>query len=191
MGRTMQEVLIFNAFMKDTTDSIVIKEYFATESGEFTGGNIICASATKAGHYGYTMDTIRGHTDFDLMPHEQAKKALRDDLWVMKNRKPIEDQIETITHKNGEMVKVSVNKFPWILPGGEIVGVMCIARNISIRERAKQQSRNLMKFMMREVLKPLLSMYHSDLKYTKSGQVLKTIIIRVIRTLKDAKEAHI
>ena len=185
MGRSMQEVLIFDAFMKHTGDSIVIKEYFATEKGEFTGGKIICASATKAGHYGLTMETIRGCTDFDLLPREQAKKALEDDLWVMKNRKPIEDQRETITHKNGEVVKVSVTKFPWILPGGEIVGVMCIARNITIREQARQQARDVMQFMMREVLKPLLPMYHKELKYSDSGNVLKTIILRIRRKHKE------
>lgn len=187
MGRSMQEVLIFNAFMKHTSDSIVIKEYFATDQGEFTGGKIICASATKAGHYGLNMDTIRGCTDFDLLPRDQAERAFQDDLWVMKNRTPIEDQRETITHKNGETIQVSVTKFPWILPGGEIVGVMCIARNITIRERARQQTRDLVKFMMRDVLKPLISMYDTDVKNSKSGNVLKNIISRLARKLREAK----
>ena len=187
MGRSMQEVLIFDAFMKNTSDSIVIKEYFATERGEFTGGKIICASDTKAAHYGLTRDTIRGHTDFDLMPREQAAKAYRDDIWVMKNRKPIEDQRENITHKNGEIVKISVTKFPWILPGGEIVGVMCIARNISIREKAKEQARDLMQFMKREVLNPLLPVYVNELKYSESGRIVKTVIARIHRKLREAK----
>jgi len=188
MGRSMQEVLIFDAFMKHTSDSIVIKEYFATEKGDFTGGQIICASATKASHYGLNMDTIRGCTDFDLLPREQANKALQDDLWVMENRKPIEDQRETITHKNGEIVKVSVTKFPWILPGGEIVGVMCIARNITMREKAKQQARDLMQFMMRDVLKLLLPIYQNELKYSKSGNVLRNIILHIIKKHEEVKK---
>ena len=187
MGRSMQEVLIFNAFMKHTRDSIVIKEYFANEKGGFTGGRIICASAVKAGNYGLTMDTIRGCTDFDLMPREQAQKALKDDLWVMKNRKPIEDIRETITHRNGEVVNVSVTKFPWTLPGGEIVGVMCIARNITIRERAKQQARDVMHFMTQEVLRPLLRVYHNDVKYTGSEGVLKNIITRILSKQREMK----
>jgi PAS domain S-box-containing protein len=183
----MQEVLIFDAFMRHTRDSIVIKEYFATERGEFTGGKIICASETKARHYGLTMDSIRGRTDFDLMPREQAARALQDDLWVMKHRRPIEDLRETITHKNGEIVNISVTKFPWILPGGEIVGVMCIARNITIREKARQQARDLMQFMSREVLKPLLPIYQNEMKYSASGNVLRTIISRVIGKLREEK----
>ena len=91
MGRSIQELLIFNSFLQNTSDSIVIKEYFSNEHGEFGGGKIVCASDTKARHYGLDMDNIRGHTDFDLMPREQAEKAFQDDVWVMKNRKPIKD----------------------------------------------------------------------------------------------------
>ena len=185
MGRSMQELLIFNAFMEHTSDSIVIKEYFADERGEFTGGKIICASATKARHYGLNMNTIRGCTDFDLLPREQAEKALQDDLWVMKNRKPIEDQRETITHKNGEIVKVSVTKFPWVLPSGEIVGVMCIARNITTRERAKQQAQELLEFTRRHVLNALLPVYRNEPEKSYICNALKPVISRLIRKLKD------
>lgn len=188
MGRSMQEVLIFNAFMEHTSDSIVIKEYFANERGEFAGGKIICASATKARHYGLNMNTIRGCTDFDLLPREQAEKALQDDLWVMKNRKPIEDQHEIITHGNGEVVKVSVTKFPWILPSGEIVGVMCIARNITLRERAKQQTQELLEFMRRQVLRPLLAIHHANLGYSGTDRVLHAVILRLIKKLKEIKK---
>lgn len=31
MGRSIQELLIFNSFLQNTSDSIVIKEYFANE----------------------------------------------------------------------------------------------------------------------------------------------------------------
>ncbi|MDD2898024.1 MAG: PAS domain-containing protein [Desulfuromonadaceae bacterium] len=134
MGRGLKELLIFNSFLKNTKDSIVVKEYFATEDGRYSGGVIVCASAEKANHYGLTMDTIRGRTDFDLMSREQAEKALQDDIWVLSNGQPLEDIRETITHGDGETVLVSVSKFPWILPGGEIVGVMCIARKLATSE---------------------------------------------------------
>jgi len=187
MGRSMQELLIFNSFMSNTSDSIVVKEYFADEQGQFTGGKIICASDAKARHYGLNRDNIRGYTDFDLFPRDQAEKALQDDLWVMENCKPIEDIRETITHKNGEKVIVSVTKFPWILPSGEIVGVMCIARNITIREKAKQRYHDLKEFLMRDVLKTLIPIYQSDLKCSKSGNALRTIIFRIIKKINEVK----
>ncbi len=185
MGRSMQELLIFNSFLNNTSDSIVIKEYFANEDGQFTGGKIVCASAVKARHYNLNMDTIRGCTDFDLMPRDQALKALQDDLWVMEHGKPIEDIRETITHKDGEKVNISVTKFPWILPGGELVGVMCIARNITIREKAKQQYHDLKEYMIWDVLKPLIPLYHDDFKSAKSSRVLKAVFFRLIRILNE------
>jgi len=184
----MQELLIFSCFMEKTRDSIVIKEYFGTEIGGFTGGRIVCASATKAHHYGLNRDTIRGYTDFDLMPRDQAEKALQDDVWVMKHGKPIEDIRETITHKNGEKVNVSVTKFPWVLPSGEVVGVMCIARDITLKEKARQQSHDLKEFMIREVLKPLLPIFTTDLQYSRSGSAVKAIILRIMRKLNNVKE---
>ncbi len=185
MGRSIQELLIFNSFLQNTSDSIVIKEYFANERGEFIGGKIVCASDTKARHYGLDMDNIRGHTDFDLLPRGQAEKAFQDDIWVMKNRKPIKDIRETITHKNGEIVNISVTKFPWFLPGGEIVGVMCIARDITIRERAKQKTHDLVEFLKQEILTPLIPMYQNDLRNSKSGKAVQTIILRLRRKLKE------
>ena len=187
MGRAMQSVLLFNALMKNTNDSIVIKEYFADGKGGFSGGKIVAASAAKARHYDLNMDNIRGKTDFDLMPHEQAKNALQDDLWVMKNRKPIEDQRETITHKNGEKVKVSVTKFPWILPSGEIIGVMCIARNITIREKAKKQAREMMKFLEKDVLRPL-TFASPFFKKIGINRFIEPIIVRSLRKIREMKE---
>jgi len=134
VGRGLQELLIFHSFLENTRDSIVVKEYFSNEDGGFTGGTIICASVEKARHYGLTMQSIRGCTDYDLMPFEQAEKARQDDLWVMKNRKSLKNICETITHKNGETVRVSVTKFPWILPSGKLLGVMCIARDMGVAE---------------------------------------------------------
>ena len=187
MGRSIQELLIFNSFLQNTSDSIVIKEYFANERGEFGGGKIVCASDTKARHYGLDMDNIRGHTDFDLMPREQAEKAFQDDIWVMKNRKPIKDIRETITHKNGEIVNISVTKFPWFLPGGKIVGVMCIARDITIREKAKQKNHDLVEFFKKEVLNPLIPIYQNDFKNSKSGKIIKSIILRLRRKLTEVR----
>lgn len=133
------------------------------------------------------MDTIRGHTDFDLLPRGQAEKAFQDDTWVMKNRKPIKDIRETVTHKNGEIVNISVTKFPWFLPGGEIVGVMCIARDITIRERAKQKSHDLVEFLKKELLNSLIQLYMNDFKNSKSGKIVKSIVLRLRRKLNEVK----
>lgn len=130
MGEQIKCLLMFSALLENTQDSIVFKEYYASGKGGFMGGKIVSASRVKAEHYGYDMHKIIGLTDFELMPYSEALKSLIDDLWVMQNRKSIEDKRETITHKNGEKVEVSVSKFPWLLSNDEIIGVICIARHI-------------------------------------------------------------
>ena len=65
---------------------------------------------------------------------------------------------------------------------------MCIARDITLKEKARQQSHDLKEFMIREVLKPLLPIFTTDLQYSRSGSAVKAIILRVMRKLNNVKE---
>lgn len=159
MGQIMQNLLMFYALMEYSSDSIVFKEYFGDEAGGFTGGNFVCVSNEKARHYGMTPSQMRGKTDRDLLPPREAAKSLRDDLWVMAHRRAIHDIRETITHPDGETVTVSVTKFPWFNQGGEVFGVICIARDISRRIEAENESHRLNEFLMRELFQPLASIH--------------------------------
>lgn len=159
MGQIIQNLLMFYALMEYSSDSIVFKEYFRDEAGGFTGGNFVCVSNEKARHYGMTPSQMRGKTDRDLLPPREAAKSLRDDLWVMTHRRAIHDIRETITHPDGETVTVSVTKFPWFNQGGEVFGVICIARDISRRLEVENESHRLNEFLMRELFQPLASIH--------------------------------
>lgn len=163
MGQIIQNLLMFYALMEYSSDSIVFKEYFRDETGGFTGGNFVCVSEEKARHYGMTPAQMKGKTDRDLLPPREAAKSLKDDLWVMAHRRAIRDIRETITHPNGETVTVSVTKFPWFNQGGDIFGVICIARDISRRLEVENESLRLNEFLMRELFQPLASI-HSQIE---------------------------
>lgn len=158
MGQIIQNLLMFYALMEYSSDSIVFKEYFRDEKGSFTGGQFVSVSNEKARHYGLTPSQMKGKTDRDLLPPREAAKSLSDDLWVMTNRRAIHDIRETITHPDGKSVSVSVTKFPWFDQGGDIFGVICIARDISKRVEAEQQSDLLSEFMVRDLLLPLAAL---------------------------------
>jgi hypothetical protein len=130
MGRSMRALQYYYIILNQIEDSLVIKEYFPDGKGGFTGGEICCASRVKAEHYNLNIETILGKTDFDLMPHDQARKALEDDIWVMQNRKAIKNKEETITYPNGTTVRKSTTKSPLLYDNGEIGGVICISRII-------------------------------------------------------------
>lgn len=158
MGQIIQNLLMFYALMEYSSDSIVFKEYFRDEKGNYSGGQFVSVSNEKARHYGLTPSQMRGKTDRDLLPPREAAKSLSDDLWVMNNRRAIRDIRETITHPDGKSVSVSVTKFPWFDQGGDIFGVICIARDISGRVEAEQQSDLLSEFLVRDLLQPLAAL---------------------------------
>ena len=132
VGDYIRDLQNYYMILNHIEDSLVIKEYRSDGKGNFIGGEIICASKVKADHYGLSIRKILGKTDFDLMQPEQAKKALEDDLWVMQNKKPIENINETITYPGGRTVKKSTTKSPVFYESGEIRGVICISRYIEI-----------------------------------------------------------
>lgn len=131
----MMDLLYYYAILEQVTDSIVIKEYCSDGNGNFVGGKIKCASKVKAEHYNLTINEIVGKTDFDLMPFEQAQKALEDDLQVMKTGISIENMEETVTYPNGKTVHKSTSKSPLRYSDKKIIGVICVSRNIDIREK--------------------------------------------------------
>ena len=124
----MMELIFHYAILEQTEDSIVIKEYRPDGCGGYAGGEIRCASLVKASHHNLKIHEIIGMTDFELLSEQQAQKALDDDLYVMRNRKSIQNIDEIITYPNGETVRKSTTKSPFILKGGEIFGVICISR---------------------------------------------------------------
>lgn len=131
MGQ-MMDLLYYHAILNQVTDSIVIKEYHPDGKGSFEGGEIRAASKVKAQHYNLTIPQIIGKTDFDLMPAEQAQKALESDLYVMKNMKSALYLEEIVTYPNGETVKKSTSKSPFIYSNGEVGGVICISRCLEV-----------------------------------------------------------
>jgi len=136
MGQ-MMDLIFHYAILEQIEDSIVIKEYHSDGKGGFTGGEIRCASRVKAEHYNLTIPGIIGKTDFDLLPFEQAQKALEDDLYVMKNKVSIQNMAEIITYPNGETVRKSTSKSPFLYSNKEVGGVICISRYLEIITPAK------------------------------------------------------
>jgi PAS domain S-box-containing protein len=189
MGQSIQNLLMFYALMECSSDSIVFKEYFRDEKGGFTGGNFVYVSNEKARHYGMTPSQMKGKTDQDLLPAKEAAKSLNDDLWVMTHGQPIRDIRETITHPNGETVSVSVTKFPWFNQGGNIFGVICIARDISERVEAEQQSGLLSEFLLQDMFLPLASIHSliDNLEPTPDNKQIKKVYSQVFTKLRKIR----
>jgi PAS domain S-box-containing protein len=155
MGMLMDDLRMWHEFLNQSPHSIVVKKYYHDGNGNFSGGQFIRVSRTKADHYGMSIEQIRGKTDWDLLPPEEAKKVHDDDLWVMKNRSPIKNRVEKITHPDGETIYVSVTKMPW-LDGDFVRGIMSISWDITEQVRAERRTHNIIA-QMRQLYAPILA----------------------------------
>jgi PAS domain S-box-containing protein len=155
MGTLMDDLRMWHEFLNQSPHSIVVKKYYPDGNGNYTGGQFIRVSKTKAEHYGMSIEQIRGKTDWDLLPPEEAKKVHDDDLWVMRNRTAIKNRVEKITHSDGKTIYVSVTKMPW-LDGEFVRGVMSISWDITEQVRAERRT-NCIIAQMRHLYAPILA----------------------------------
>ena len=123
----------FVALMENTSDFIYIKD---------AKHRFMSVSQTFAELVGYdNWQDLRGQTDFDVFPKEQA------DIYYQFEKKVIEAGEELIDHEepyqlNGEQRWVLSNKRPIYDKTGKIVGMFGISRDITERKQAEESIRN-------------------------------------------------
>jgi len=144
----VQEHQLMQALMDNIPDSI----YFKDDKNRF-----IRVNKAKAEHSGTTPESMRGKTDFDFFPQEQAKEAFADDNRVMESNRPLLDKIQKITHADGTEHWVSITKIPRYNERGKVIGTMGISRNITERKRIEQMKDDFVSLVSHELRTPLTS----------------------------------
>lgn len=181
MGMLMDDLRMWHEFLNQSPHSIVVKKYYQDGKGNFSGGEFIRVSKTKADHYGMTIEQMRGKTDWDLLPVEEAKKAYADDLWVMENKTPLKNRVEKITHSNGETVYVSVTKMPW-LDGDLVRGIISISWDITDQIHAEKRTDNIiaqMKHLCAPILAASSAIQHVDPENGALARIFREMLARM------------
>lgn len=153
MGSMMRDLMIFRALLDYFPHSFYVKEYFSDGNDNFSGGQFVRVSKVKASHYGLSIKQILGKTDYDLLPFDQAQRAVMDDLWVMQNRTSIKNRRERITHPNGEVVWVSVTKMP-LMYDDAVSGIIGFSIDITQQVKAEERSARIAA-LVRQIHLPL------------------------------------
>jgi PAS domain S-box-containing protein len=122
-------IRLFTELMDNIPDVI----YFKDKSGK-----IVLVNNAYAKGLGTTPDKVIGKTDFDIFPKNRAKIMQKDDLWVIKNKKPIIDKVERATRPDGQDNYVSTTKIPRFNKKGLVIGLIGITRDITRRRRLEQ-----------------------------------------------------
>jgi PAS domain S-box-containing protein len=181
MGMLMDDLRMWHEFLNQSPHSIVVKKYCHDGNDNYSGGQFIRVSKTKADHYGMSIEQIRGKTDWDLLPAEEAKKVYDDDLWVMRNRISIKNRVEQITHPDGKTIFVSVTKMPW-MDGDFVRGVMSISWDITEQVRAEMRTNSIIA-QMRHLYAPILAasplIRHATRENGPLGRLFREMLARM------------
>ncbi len=80
-----------------------------------------------------------GKTDFDFLPHEEAKKTYEDEQQVIRTGKPIVGEEKKIRRSDGGVVWFSRTKMPLRDGQGKIIGTFGISRDITAQKLTEEE----------------------------------------------------
>jgi PAS domain S-box-containing protein len=128
-----EEKMLMDALLDNATDSI----YFKDRQGRHTRVNRVLLQ-----NLGLTgASQIIGKTDVEVYGPKQGHKSLADDLRVIETGEPIVGRLEKKQKKDGRINWTSTTKVPLRDPGGQIVGLAGITREVNDIMQAEQAMR--------------------------------------------------
>jgi PAS domain S-box-containing protein len=128
---TARHVGLIHAMLDSMPDLICYKDH----AGVYLGCNP--AFAEFAGH---SRDHITGRTDHDLFPPDIAARIRQQDLQTTRELKPRHYE-EWVTYPDGRRALLDTLTTPYREPGGAVLGVLNVSRDITERRMAENQLR--------------------------------------------------
>ena len=126
------EHFLLNTLLEHSPDFVFFKD---------SDSRFMRVSETLARHLGFASPAEAvGKSDADVFGPEDAAKYLADERRIMATGEPIVGQEEQQADPDGETIWVSTTKAPLRTSDGEVVGVFGIARNVTMRKRAEENS---------------------------------------------------
>jgi hypothetical protein len=102
---------------------------------------LIRANRTVVETVGCTPAELVGKTDFDLFAPEVARRSFEDEQEIIRTGRPLINQEEKVTWRDGLTLWVSSTRMPLRDPEGNIIGTFGITRDITKRKLAEEALR--------------------------------------------------
>ncbi|MEO6012496.1 MAG: EAL domain-containing protein [Devosia sp.] len=106
----------------------------------------VIANRAVAADLGRTPDSIVGLTDLDVHSSDRSGEFMADDSRVIQSGEAMIDKEEFVLLPSGQQRWLSTSKVPLRDASGAIVGLIGVARDITLRKQAEEQVRYLAYF---------------------------------------------
>ncbi len=136
-----------NILMRLVIDTTPLRIYWKDRALRYLGGNRVFAEDAGL----LNVDDIDGLTDFDMPWCEHADRYQHHDRSVMESGKPEIDFEERKDGVDGTTVWFNSSKVPLRNADGEIVGILGIYQDVTLRRSIEQQLRELNRDLERRV----------------------------------------
>ncbi len=140
----------FESVLQTLMDNIPDSIYFKNRENRF-----VMVNKAKADHSNTTPEGMKGKTDFDFLPEEQAKMSFSDDESIVSTGKAIKGKTEKLWRKNGSWSWVSVSKVPWLNEKGEIIGTFGISKD-ETEQKKKEEERLKRNYQIQRTINSIL-----------------------------------
>ena len=97
-------------------------------------GRFLLANQVVAQWMGETPSSLRGKRDVEFFPAEMAAQFRKDEESVMASGMPVINREEQVRTHDGRELTVLTTKLPYRNPAGEIIGIIGMSRNITLRK---------------------------------------------------------
>src|SRR5262245_31507901 len=118
---------IFETLTESSPDAISVKD---------THGRVLMINPAGARILGKPVGDIVGHEDQEMFPKELAARILESDRHVLESGLPDTDTFVYSATATPRIYQKTTS--PYRSPTGKILGVVCIIRDITDRERAEE-----------------------------------------------------
>ena len=96
-----------------------------------------------ARYIGATTDEIIGKTDYDFFPREQADAFRKNDLIALSTPTSMLSEEWLTKASDGSSICLEIIKTPMLDAGQNLIGVLCVARDVTVRKQLEDQARQL------------------------------------------------
>lgn len=132
-ARDVTEHRLFEGLVSSLIDCVPDLVFWKDPAGVYLGCN-----TEFARHLGRPRQEILGRTDYDIYPQEEADFFREKDMAVLTTLQPRANE-EWISYPDGKKILLDTLKTPVHGPGGELIGIIGIARNITVRKAAEDE----------------------------------------------------